>query len=64
MSEEPMDKPLDKRSFCKWEKRDILKNIQKIYTLTSNPNYVCEKCARVSTSKTNVCKPRQFKPTT
>jgi len=58
-----MDKPLTNRSFCKWEKSDILKNIQTIYALTANPNYVCEKCARVSKSKNNVCKPHEFKQT-
>ena len=58
-----MDKPLEKRSFCKWDKREIQKNIQMIYDLTANPNYVCEKCARVSKSKYNVCKPHEFKST-
>lgn len=55
-----MENKLKTKSFCKWEKSDIRKNIEKIYELTANPQYVCEKCARVSKSKTNVCKPYKF----
>lgn len=55
-----MAKDLKKKSFCKWEKGDIKKNIGKIYKLTANPKYVCEKCARVSRLKANVCKPYKF----
>ena len=55
-----MDKKLKKKSFCKWEKSDIKKNIEKIYALTADPKYVCEKCARVSRLKGNVCKPHKF----
>ena len=58
-----MDKPLEERSFCKWEKSDIKKHVRKIYELTADPHYVCEKCARVSKSKANVCKPHDLKPT-
>lgn len=55
-----MNKKLKKKSFCKWDKSDIKKNIENIYELTSNPKYVCEKCARVSRLKANVCKPHKF----
>ena len=55
-----MDKKLKSKSFCKWSKDDISKNIEKIYTLTADPNYVCEKCARVAKLKANVCKPHKF----
>ncbi len=57
-----MGDKLDNKSFCKWEKSDIKKNINKIYALTVNPRYVCEKCARVSTLKIHVCKPHKFDP--
>ena len=55
-----MDKKLKSKSFCKWSKEDISKNIDKIYNLTADPRYVCEKCARVSKLKANVCKPHKF----
>jgi hypothetical protein len=55
-----MDKRLKKKSFCKWEKRDIKKNIVKIYELTADPEYICEKCARVARLRVNVCKPYKF----
>lgn len=55
-----MDKKLKKKSFCKWDKSDIKKNIQAIYELTASPKYLCEKCARVSKLKSNVCKPHKF----
>lgn len=55
-----MEKKLKQKSFCKWEKSDIKKNIEQIYELTANPKYVCEKCARVSKLKTNICKPYKF----
>lgn len=58
-----MDKKLKKKSFCKWEKNDIKKNIMKIYEMTAEPKYVCEKCARVSKLKANVCKPHKFELT-
>lgn len=58
-----MDNKLKMKSFCKWEKSDIKKNIEKIYQLTANPNYVCEKCARVSKSEANLCKPHKFELT-
>ena len=55
-----MDKKLKDKSFCKWDKSDIKKNIEKIYHLTASPTYVCEKCARVAKLKSNVCKPHKF----
>ena len=60
MDEATMGTNLDKKSFCKWEKDDIKKNINKIYALTANPKFVCEKCARVSKLKIHVCKPHKF----
>jgi hypothetical protein len=56
----PMNKKLKEKTFCKWEKSDIKKNLEKIYELTSDPKYVCEKCARVSKLEANVCKPHKF----
>ena len=56
-----MEKKLKKKSFCKWDKSDIKKNINAIYDLTAKPKYVCKNCARVSKLKANVCKPHQFK---
>lgn len=51
---------LKKKSFCKWDKSDIKKNLEAIYGLTADPQYVCQKCARVSRLKANVCSPHQF----
>ena len=56
-----MKKKLKKKSFCKWNKSDIKKNIKEIYELTAKPKYVCQNCARVSRLKANVCNPYQFK---
>lgn len=55
-----MKNKLKKKSFCKWEKNDIKENLEALYTLTANPTYVCEKCARVAKVKVNVCKPYKF----
>jgi hypothetical protein len=57
----PMCNKLKKKSFCKWGKSDIKKNVISIYDLTAKPKYLCEKCARVAKVKANVCKPYQFK---
>ncbi len=55
-----MDKKLKKKSFCKWGKDDLKKNLDAIYSLVANPKYICEKCARVSKLKANLCKPYKF----
>lgn len=56
-----MEAKLKKKSFCKWDKKDIKKNINDIYDLTAKPKYVCQNCARVARLKSNVCKPYEFK---
>jgi hypothetical protein len=45
------------KTFCKWSSKDILKNIELLSKLTSNPKFVCGKCARVSNTKKSLCKP-------
>ena len=55
-----MDKKLQSKSFCKWDKDDIATNIDAIFELTAKPKYVCARCARVARCKTNVCKPHKF----
>ena len=55
-----MKQKLKKKSFCKWSKSDIKKNLKNIYELTANPKYVCQNCARVSRLKANVCKPHKI----
>jgi len=55
-----MEKKIETKSLCKWEKEEIKKNIRTIYTLTADPRYVCQKCARVANLKANVCKPHKF----
>lgn len=56
-----MGKDLQSKSLCKWGKEEIIENIEQIYELTADPKYVCEKCARVARTKSNVCKPHRFK---
>jgi len=55
-----MKEKTKKKSFCKWDKEDIKKNLDAIYDPTAAPKYVCQKCARVSRRKANVCNPHAF----
>jgi hypothetical protein len=54
-----MDSKLKKKSFCKWGKENIKKNMADVIDLTAQPKYVCQKCARVARRKANVCDPFQ-----
>ena len=54
-----MDSKLKKKSFCKWGKENIKKNITDVIDLTTQPKYICQKCARVARRKANVCDPYQ-----
>ena len=49
-----------KRSFCKWDKKEIKRNIDRIYDLTADPRYVCRKCVRVAREKSHLCEPVAF----
>ena len=55
-----MDSKLKRKSFCKWGKENIKKNIADVIDLTTQPKYVCQKCARVARRKANVCDPFQL----
>ena len=52
-----MEKEIAEKSFCKWDRDEIKRNIATIVALTADPGYVCRKCARVAKHKVNVCKP-------
>ena len=54
-----MNNKLKKKSFCKWGKENIKKNLADVIDLTTHPKYVCQKCARVARRKANVCDPFQ-----
>jgi hypothetical protein len=57
---DPVKRKLNQKALCKWDKSDIKKNLGAIYELTIDPNFVCQKCARVSHLKANVCHPHPF----
>ena len=50
-------KKLPKKPFCGWSRSDIENNPGLIANLTTQPAFACRKCARVSNSSKNVCKP-------
>ena len=52
-----MGKKLNQKSFCKWGKDDIKKNIATVLELTAAPKFVCLNCARTAKRKVNLCKP-------
>jgi hypothetical protein len=55
-----MDKKMKNKTLCKCGN----KATRKIFDGSDGPSagstYVCEKCARVSASKTEICKPQKF----
>ena len=49
-----------KKKMCKFDKKDIEKNLDTIIALVKNPKYICKKCGRVAVSKSNLCKPTKL----
>jgi hypothetical protein len=46
--------------FCQLGKKEIEENFAVIAEVVSKPKYICEKCARVSKKKKNLCKPKKL----
>jgi hypothetical protein len=46
--------------FCRFGKKEIEENIAAIAEAVSKPKYICQKCARVSRKKKDLCKPRKL----
>ncbi len=45
---------------CQLGKKEIDDNFAAIVETVSKPKYICEKCARVSKKKKNLCKPKKL----
>jgi len=45
---------------CQLGKKEIEENLAAIAEVVSKPKYICQKCARVSKKKKNLCKPKKF----
>lgn len=59
ISEDEM-KELKIDTLCDLSKKDIEKHFDKIKNLVSEPNFMCEKCARVCSKKSYLCKPKKL----
>jgi hypothetical protein len=49
------------KTFCDLNKDYISKNLDEMMELTSNPKYICRKCARAANDDTHLCKPVKMK---
>jgi len=45
---------------CNLDKKEIEENMPAIVEAVSKPKYICQKCARVSKRKKNLCKPKKL----
>jgi hypothetical protein len=52
---------MGKKSLCSWNKKRIVKDMDELIALVSNPTYVCCGCARVASDKKHLCKPSEIK---
>ena len=50
----------DKKTMCEWKRKDIEENLAELIKIVRKPGFVCEKCARVASSKKQLCKPRKI----
>lgn len=48
------------KTLCDWDKKEIEKNSSELKSIISNPKYYCKKCARASSNKDYVCKPKKL----
>jgi hypothetical protein len=55
-----MDKKMKNKTLCKCGNKATRKIIEGQYDPSADVTYVCEKCARVSALKTEICKPQKF----
>lgn len=50
------------RRLCKLDRRDIAASLGDIYSLVTEPKYLCRSCARSSADKEVLCKPAAIPP--
>jgi hypothetical protein len=50
------------KHFCKLNCRDITEHLAEIYSLVTEPKFVCRSCARSSADQANLCKPTAIPP--
>jgi hypothetical protein len=48
------------KHLCELSKKGVDKNIVKILAVVTTPEYLCMKCARVSSKKERLCKPSKI----
>lgn len=53
-------KKLRKKSLCKLDKDDIANHFDEIILLLRQPEFICTKCARSSSTENMLCKPREM----
>ena len=46
-----------KKTFCDLSKDDIKEQLDELILLTSQPAFICRKCARVGNTEIHLCKP-------
>ncbi len=45
---------------CNLDKKEIEENLPAIAEIVAKPKYICQRCARVSKKKRNLCKPKKL----
>ncbi len=55
-----MDKKMKNKTLCKCGNKAPKNYFEGQYDQLANSRYVCEKCARVSAVKRDICKPQEF----
>lgn len=48
------------KHLCEISKKGVDKNMVKVLSIITNPEYLCMKCARVSAKKDRLCKPSKI----
>ena len=49
-----------KKKMCKVCKNDMKDKLEEVKEAVKKPEFICKKCARVSSSKKNICKPEEL----
>jgi hypothetical protein len=55
------NKEITMKELCKLKKNELAINFKKIIEITSKPEYICTKCARVANEKKYLCEPTKMK---
>lgn len=48
------------KTLCDWDKKEIEKKSGELISIISHPKFYCKKCARASSIKDYLCKPKKF----